>query len=555
LKEVVTDLTNNKGFDQINKKVTLFELDEKGEKTEISCYCLKPNLSKVQYNAWEKIKASYNNSKIISGIVSLVDESKIVVNIHGIEFDILKNKLSCKLIPDLRKYFRFEQELILNIETFNEENCIVELNNIKTETDPNILIETTLKENKLISVEVNGVQLDREGKERGLKTYCKSINKKVFIPKKYCSHSRFIRLDSAFKKGDLLSVLLHGFSMEFANYFGEIEGLENPLTNFHSYQENHKYDAIIQEISENYITTEIIPGLECRVYHSELSWDNDKKLQDYLIGGNVEIVIIKIDSENFRLTGSFKRVQKSEKEEFFKDKKGSIIIAEVIKVYEGIGVKFKLVESGLIGFVYAKELIWGFCSDFGNSFPEKSQIKVTPIDFDYHNNEIVFSIKACSKNQYDEAAEQLIIGEKYTGKIIKHFTDLARVQLTSNGYTIQGYIHKSEISNVVYIDNEDVKNFLPLEKTFTFELKRRDNKNKIVELSRRNIVSNDFDDLEYGDIVDVEIVKCDTKGAYFYEDKCEGKITENFEKLSVGMKKEIFLINREVSCPEIGLHK
>ncbi len=544
LKKVVSELTENKGFDQINKKATLFEIDENGEQTEVTCYCLKPNLSKVQYNAWEKIKATYNNGKIISGIISFVDSGKITINIHGIEFDIPKNKLSSKEIPELKKYFRIEQELILNIEALNEELCIVELNNIGTETDPNILIETTLKKNRSLPVEIIGIQLDTEGKERGLRTFCKSINKKVFIPKKHCSYSRFIRLDSVFKKGDELSILLHGFSMEFANFFGEIEGLINPLTKFNEYQENHKYEAIVQEISENYLTTEIIPGLECRVYRSELSWENNKNTQDYKIGDKVDVLIIKIDSENYRLTGSFKRVQKSEKEEFFKENIGVILTAQVLKTYEGIGVKLKLVESGFTGFVYAKELMWGFCSDIRNSFPVDSNISVTPILFDYQNNEIVYSIKACMRNQYDEAVEQLTIGEVYTGKIIKHFTDLARVQLEFNDFTIQAYIHKSEISNIAYVENEDIKYFLPIDKSFDFELKRKDNRNKIVELSRKNMVSSDFEELEYGDTIEVEIVKCDNDGAYFYEEEFEGKITENHEKLSVGMNREVFLINK-----------
>jgi len=307
------------------------------------------------------------------------------------------------------------------------------------------------------------------------------------------------------------------------------------LTKFNEYQENHKYEAIVQEISENYLTTEIIPGLECRVYRSELSWENNKNTQDYKIGDKVDVLIIKIDSENYRLTGSFKRVQKSEKEEFFKENIGVILSAQVLKSYEGIGVKLKLVEYGFTGFVYAKELMWGFCSDIRNSFPVDSNISVTPILFDYQNNEIVYSIKACMRNQYDEAVEQLTIGEVYTGKIIKHFTDLARVQLEFKDFTIQAYIHKSEISNIAYVENEDIKYFLPIDKSFDFELKRKDNRNKIVELSRKNMVSSDFEELEYGDTIEVEIVKCDNDGAYFYEEEFEGKITETNEKLSSGI--------------------
>ena len=97
---MVSELTNKKGCDQNNKKTTLYEVDEEGEKIEVSCYCLKPNLAKVQFNAWEKIKSVFNNGKIISGIVTGVVENEITVNIHGIEFNIPKEKLSKKEIPD-----------------------------------------------------------------------------------------------------------------------------------------------------------------------------------------------------------------------------------------------------------------------------------------------------------------------------------------------------------------------------------------------------------------------------------------------------------------------
>ena len=74
-------------------------------------------------------------------------------------------------------------------------------------------------------------------------------------------------------------------------------------------------------------------------------------------------------------------------------------------------------------------------------------------------------------------------------------------------------------------------------------MKRLDNRNKIVELTRRSVVSSDFSDLEYGETIDVKIVKCDSDGAYFYEDEYEGIITENFDKLNVGDNKEVYLVS------------
>jgi small subunit ribosomal protein S1 len=543
LKEVVNELSGTKGFDQINKRVTMFEVDEYGEQIEISVYCLKPNLAKVQYNAWEKIKACYNSNKKLNAIVSEISTDGIFANIYGINFEISKNKLSSKEIPNLSRFFYVDQELILNIENLDIDKCLLEINNIDTETDPNILIETALKENQIIKVVINGVQVDREGKERGLRTYSRDLNRKVFIPKKNCSYSRFIRLDSSFTKGDEIEILLHGFSMEFANFVGEIKGLQNPLTNFHEYQENHQYSGIVQEVTENYLTTEIIPGLECRIYRSELSWEDDANTQDYNIGDKVDLIIIRSDSKRYQLTGSIKRIQRSEKEEFYKANIDKTFTATVTKVYPGVGLKFKISDNNYIGFVYVQELMWGFCSNIIDNFPINSNISVKPIDFDYQNNEIRYSIKACMKNQFDEAVDELIIGENYKGKVIRHFTDLARIQIQSNGFAVQGYIHKSEISNIAFLENEDISSFLPLDSEFTFKLKRRDNKNKIIELSRKSVVSSDFSEIEYGDTIDVKIVKRDANGAYFYEDDCEGVITENYDNVSIGEEKEAYLIN------------
>ena len=346
-----------------------------------------------------------------------------------------------------------------------------------------------------------------------------------------------------FKKGDELHVMLHGFSMEFANFFGEIKGLENPLNKIQDYQENHKFNAIVQEITDNYLTVEIIEGLECRIYHSELSWENKKKTTNFSIGDKTEVLIIKNDNKYFRLTGSLKRIQKSVNEGFYKENKSNILQAKIIKVYEKIGLKFKLLESEFEGFVYVRELMWGFCSSIESSFPINSVILVKPIDFDYQNNEIYYSIKACLVNQYEDAVDELIIGETYSGKIIKHFPELARVELKSSGYLVQGYIHKSEISNIAFIENDDISKYLPFDKTFDFILKRRDSKNKIVELSRKELVSYEFDELEYGDTIEVEIVKVDKSGAYFYDNVIEGKITDKFTDISVGATKEIFLIS------------
>lgn len=544
LKEVVSELIDKRGFDQINKKVTTLEVDEQGQKIEISCYCLKPNLAKVQFHAWEKIKNAYQGKLPISGIVSIIKDKSIIVNIYGIEFEIQKEKLSKTEIPNLSKYFYIEQELSLNIESFTEDDCWAVFNNIDTDTDPSLLIEQVLKNHQTIKVIVDGVQVDREGQERGLKTFCKEINKRVFIPKKYCSYSRFISLSSTFQKGDEIEVLLHGFSMEFANYFGEIKNLENPLLRIKEYQELNRYSAIVKEITENYITTELLPGLECRIYSSELSWDNKITTQNFNIDDRIELIIIKNDTQNYKIVGSIKRLEKSKNEIFYTENENSVLQGKVKKIYNGIGLKFESIDCSFSGFVHIKELMWGYCCDIEDSFPIGSMISIIPFEFNYHNDEIQYSVKRVLRNDYDTIASNLIIGEDniYQGTINGYHPNIARVEVAIENYILQGYIHKAEISNLVYIENDDIEYYLPIGTNFGFCIKRKDVKNKVVELSRKKILNSI--DLEYGETISARVVKIAHDKAYFYEDEIEGIISENFKHLKINDKPDVYLLDR-----------
>ncbi len=543
LKDVVDELVNSKGFDQINKKVSGFQVDETGEQVEIFCYCLKPNSAKIQYQAWEKIKNHFDENKLVDGIVKLIEGDKIIVNVYGRDVEIGKEKLSSESISQPYKYFRPEQELSLNIELFDYDEGTIVLNNIGTDTDPKIIIENTLDENKTFKVSVDTVQVDDEGREKGLRTFCPEIKKKVFIPKSKCSFSRFINLQSEFQKGDELTVLLHGFGYQFGNFIGELEGLENPWLNIKQYSEEKIYKAKIQEVNKAYITTELIPGLECRIYRNELSWDGEIEPENLNVGDEVDIVIIKIDHENFKIFGSLKRVNKSNNQIFWEEHGNSIIDGKVTKIIKGIGLVFKSTEFEISSFVHISELIWGFCTDIESIFPLQSDIKVRGISYNFFNNEIKFSIRECYQNDFEEITRTLDRSKSYKGKVIRYIGDICRIELPIGDQKMQGYVHKSEVSNLSYVNTDDFPTYLPIETEFTFYVKRLNKKNKIVELSRKQYLNELLESLDYGEAVPMRVVRKEYDAAFVYGNDAEGRIINNFENLDVGEYIQAYPIN------------
>ncbi len=543
LREIVDELTTTRGFDQINKKVSAFQLDETGDQVEIFCYSLKANIAKVQYQAWEKLKECFEKGKLVSGIVKIVEGDGLIVNAYGRDIKISKEKLSAEKIVYVRKYFKPEHELLLRIESFDYEDGEISLSNVGTETDPKIIIDNTLEDNKAFEVNVDSVQYDEEGREKGLRTYCKEINRRVFIPKSKCSYSRFINLENLFKKGDKLNVTLHAFGYQFGNFIGELEGLLNPWLKIKEFSEGEIYKSVIQEVNKIFITTEFISGLECRIYRNELSWDGSLNPETLKVGEEVETYIIRIDSEKYWIFGSLKRIEKSKNQKYYETKGTSAIKARVSRIIEGIGLEFKSNDGAISGFVHISELIWGFCNDIESIFPLKSEISVRAINYEFNDDKLHFSIKRCIQNDFDKVIKTFDKSLSYDGQILKYIGDICRVELIIGNNKLQGYVHKSEVSGRSYIKSDDFEIYLPIHETFSFRIKKVNKKNKILELSRRAFLASVPEIEDYGTPIKVKVVRREFDCAFVYSNTAEGRIIDNYEKLAVGTELDVYPIN------------
>jgi hypothetical protein len=94
------------------------------------------------------------------------------------------------------------------------------------------------------------------------------------------------------------------------------------------------------------------------------------------------------------------------------------------------------------------------------------------------------------------------------------------------GSTVAGHVHKSEISNRLYVTPELLPVLLPKGGEFAFLVKRFDDQHRVVELSRRRWLTLNFPHLEYGKVYKCKIVPDSRGKVLLYGDELECTIPQ-----------------------------
>jgi len=100
-KEVAQVLIESKGFEQVNKNITIKRIAPDGSQILITTICLRPNLTAIIFNAWEYLKERFQSKRSVIGIIETVTKEDIIVNIAGLKVTI--PKINEGHIPYFRK--------------------------------------------------------------------------------------------------------------------------------------------------------------------------------------------------------------------------------------------------------------------------------------------------------------------------------------------------------------------------------------------------------------------------------------------------------------------
>ncbi len=185
-------------------------------------------------------------------------------------------------------------------------------------------------------------------------------------------------------------------------------------------------------------------GIDGLLHITDMSWGRVKHPSNLLnIGDEIEVKILKFDSEKERVSLGLKQVQPNPWEEA-KDKyvTGTKVSGEIVSVKD-YGVFIEL-NDGIEGLVHVSEMSWtGKIKNPSKHFTVGEKIEAQVLDVDVENKRISLGIKQLQENPWTDIEAKYPVGSKATGKI-KSIVDFG--MFVDLGEEVDALIHVSDVS-------------------------------------------------------------------------------------------------------------
>ena len=543
--KVINILINTKGFDQINRNPKIKCASVDGKEYIVTCFSLRPNRATISYLAWENLKQHYSEGKNVPAIIDNVQKEYIVINAFGLKFEVPNSQLSTIEIKDARKIFKTEDELFLSIKELDADKQHVIFSNQNTESDPRHYIETILEGNKIYPCIIEKIQKDKPGLQTGLKVSNTELKSWVYVPKSHLTYSRFLDLETKYIAGKSINIIIEKYNPASSNFIGKIENLTDPWddSSITKLQAGDIIDITIKQINEFSVICEYKEGVECRFVKQEISWNHSEcNTTLFKVDETIKACIISIDTDRKLINTSIKRLSKTPELEYFENHKGQVVNIEIAYIVPEKGIAVKYADSTNTGFIWWSEIGWGVIGHFENIYKQGDKIKAVVVDFDSEKNNIRFSIKRQYTHQFEEWRK--LINEDYPiqGKIIEYFENSVHVELIEKEYIVQAFIHKKNISNLVFIENKDLQYYLPIGSYFHFFISEINENKNTISLTRKEYLEQ-TEIPNYGDVINAKYVKENHSTSYFYSDELEGWANIPNSDISLGSSIEVILLS------------
>ncbi len=188
---------------------------------------------------------------------------------------------------------------------------------------------------------------------------------------------------------------------------------------------------------------ELEEDVEGLVHVSELSWGRQKHPKEVVqVGDEVEVVVLGVDEEKRRISLSLRRALPDPWENIeHRYPKGALVEGRVTKITD-FGAFVEL-EEGVEGLIHVSELSWERVNHPKEVLKEGDEVKAIVLKADSKERRISLSLKALSKDPWEEFLETYSVGDVVKGTVTQLKEFGAFVKITP---TVEGLIHVSEIS-------------------------------------------------------------------------------------------------------------
>jgi len=188
---------------------------------------------------------------------------------------------------------------------------------------------------------------------------------------------------------------------------------------------------------------ELEEDVEGLVHVSELTWGRPKHPKEVVHEGDeVEVVVLGVDEERRRISLSLRRALPDPWEDVEHRYPHGALVEGVVTKITDFGAFVEL-EEGIEGLIHVSELSWERVTHPSEVLKEGDHVKAIVLKASSKERKISLSLKALSKDPWEEFLEKYSVGDVVQGTVsqLKEFG--AFVKITP---TVEGLIHVSEIA-------------------------------------------------------------------------------------------------------------
>jgi small subunit ribosomal protein S1 len=185
-------------------------------------------------------------------------------------------------------------------------------------------------------------------------------------------------------------------------------------------------------------------GIDGLLHITDMSWGRVKHPSNLLnMGDEIEVKILKFDSEKERVSLGLKQVQPNPWEEAReKYQPGTKVSGEIVSVKD-YGVFIELAD-GIEGLIHVSEMSWtGKIKNPAKHFNAGENVEAQVLDVDVENKRISLGLKQLQDNPWTEIEAKYPVGSKAKGKV-KSVVDFG--VFVDLGEEVDALIHVSDVS-------------------------------------------------------------------------------------------------------------
>jgi len=399
----------------VGKKIKAAVLKAKPETSSI-VISRRKLIEEAQKNREEKIAQLMENNEPRTGVVKKITSYGMFVDLGGIDGLVNYNEISYKGPVNPSTYFKEGDEITAVMKSYDKEKGHLSLSIKDALPNPWEEMRDALDVGDTITVTVSnfesyGAFVDLGNDIEGLLHISEiSHNKNVKNPKDYLEIGQEINVEVIDLDCDKRRLRVSLKSLQpkpFQTFIKEnkvgdiVKGTVATLTDFGAF-----------------INLGTVDGL---LHNEESSWDSGSKCKDiYKKGDEVEVKIIKIDTEKENISLSVKALQDSPAQKFEKEHKNGDIIKSTIKDIKDFGIFVKL-DNNLDGLIRKEDMLQ---TQEDSEEPKiGDEIEAVVVNIDKQRNRVRLSVKRLAsqkdrdmlKSVNDDSS--MTLGDALVGKL------------------------------------------------------------------------------------------------------------------------------------------